>query len=233
MHSSGALERLFDYTTPAVLHRVQRVLVRLAVRAWWPSWRRARPSSLSPHWCDSLLLPPNRGFVSNRESERCRMSGLVHSAPRDRNLSLAQPPGPRGGLTPTDGRDHTRSRVPQRMSSSQLARGGSTYSLSLRSAAWLCHTSQVLTRDPRLTLKGCERLLCVLSTCNGDDFAVCTADTGSLRLVFDLLCRMDADPTLVRDATAARGKGGIALYHSAQVQVRGVLTLTLTLIISC
>ena len=119
------------------------------------------------------------------------------------------------------------------MSSSQLARGGSTYSLSLRSAAWLCHTSQVLTRDPRLTLKGCEQLLCVLSTCNGDDFAVCTADTGSLRLVFDLLCRMDADPTLVRDATAARGKGGIALYHSAQVQVRGVLTLTLTLIISC
>ena len=105
------------------------------------------------------------------------------------------------------------------MSSSQLARGGSTYSLSLRSAAWLCHTSQVLTRDPRLTLKGCEQLLCVLSTCNGDDFAVCTADTGSLRLVFDLLCRMDADPTLVRDATAARGKGGIALYHSAQVQV--------------
>ena len=82
---------------------------------------------------------------------------------------------------------------------------------------------QVLTRDPRLTLKGCERLLCVLSTCNGDDFAVWTAGSGSLRLVFDLLCRMDADPALVRDATAAGGKGGFALYQSLQqtfVQVR-------------
>ena len=86
---------------------------------------------------------------------------------------------------------------------------------------------QVLTRDPRLTLKGCERLLCVLSTCNGDDFAVWTAGSGSLRLVFDLLCRMDADPALVRDATAAGGKGGFALYQSLQqtfVQVRGALT---------
>jgi len=75
---------------------------------------------------------------------------------------------------------------------------------------------QVLTRDLRLTLKGCERLLCVLSTCTGDDFAVWTVEHGGLRLVYDLLCRMDADASLVRDATAAGGKGGFALYHSLQ-----------------
>jgi hypothetical protein len=75
---------------------------------------------------------------------------------------------------------------------------------------------QVLTRQLRLTLKGCDRLLCVLSTCTGDDFAVWTAEYGGLRLVYDLLCRMDADPSLVRDATAAGGKGGFALYHSLQ-----------------
>jgi hypothetical protein len=114
MHSSGALgalERLFDFTTPTVLHRLQRYVLLVAVCI-------ARPIGL--FWSLSAFLVSTR--VLARLAAHCE--GVVAELEASSSvLALAA----LVRLSP--------SRAPQRMTSSQLSRGGSTHSLSLRSAA--------------------------------------------------------------------------------------------------
>ena len=63
---------------------------------------------------------------------------------------------------------------------------------------------------PLLRRAACERLLQLLPTASGDEFAAITASGGPLEYSHALLCRMDATAVIVAPATASGGAGGAA-----------------------